>query len=171
MPAAGVGALVSVPAAALVFTLLFAIGGTAPVDPDTVLGAMLGWHIVIGIGEAVVTGLVVGERRRHPTRPRVRGARPALETRELEIRGAPPDEAAHLPRAWACWSACCSPAWRSYYASAHPDGLEYVAEQTGFIDTAEDSADRRQPVGRLLRPGASTTTGSAAAIAGVVGVV
>lgn len=28
----------------------------------------------------------------------------------------------------------------SYYASAHPDGLEYVAEQTGFIDTAEDSA-------------------------------
>lgn len=28
----------------------------------------------------------------------------------------------------------------SYYASAHPDGLEYVAEQTGFLDTAEDSA-------------------------------
>ena len=28
----------------------------------------------------------------------------------------------------------------SYYASSHPDGLEYVAEQTGFIDSAEDSA-------------------------------
>lgn len=27
----------------------------------------------------------------------------------------------------------------SYYASAHPDGLEYVAEQTGFQDQAEDS--------------------------------
>lgn len=26
----------------------------------------------------------------------------------------------------------------SYYASSHPDGLEYVAEQTGFIDTADD---------------------------------
>ncbi|WP_199286836.1 PDGLE domain-containing protein [Nocardioides houyundeii] len=26
----------------------------------------------------------------------------------------------------------------SYYASAHPDGLEYVAEQTGFLDTAEE---------------------------------
>ena len=24
----------------------------------------------------------------------------------------------------------------SYYASSHPDGLEYVAEQTGFIDSA-----------------------------------
>lgn len=24
----------------------------------------------------------------------------------------------------------------SYYASGHPDGLEYVAEQVGFLDTA-----------------------------------
>jgi cobalt/nickel transport protein len=31
----------------------------------------------------------------------------------------------------------------SYYASGSPDGLEYVAEQTGFLDTAEehDAAD------------------------------
>ena len=28
----------------------------------------------------------------------------------------------------------------SYYASAHPDGLNYVAEQTGFIDKELDSA-------------------------------
>ena len=26
----------------------------------------------------------------------------------------------------------------SYYASSHPDGLEFVAEQTGFIDSAEE---------------------------------
>lgn len=26
----------------------------------------------------------------------------------------------------------------SYYASSHPDGLEYVAEQVGFADTAEE---------------------------------
>jgi cobalt/nickel transport protein len=25
----------------------------------------------------------------------------------------------------------------SYYASAHPDGLEYVADKTGFIDSDE----------------------------------
>lgn len=28
----------------------------------------------------------------------------------------------------------------SYYASAHPDGLNYVAEQTGFIDSEKESA-------------------------------
>jgi cobalt/nickel transport protein len=27
----------------------------------------------------------------------------------------------------------------SYYASGHADGLEYVAEQVGFLDRAEDS--------------------------------
>lgn len=57
--AAAVGALLSVPAAAAVFTLLFAIGGTADVATDKVLTAMLGWHLVIGVGEAIVTALVV----------------------------------------------------------------------------------------------------------------
>ena len=28
----------------------------------------------------------------------------------------------------------------SYYASAHPDGLNYVAERTGFIDNEKESA-------------------------------
>lgn len=27
----------------------------------------------------------------------------------------------------------------SYYASAHPDGLEHVAREVGFLDRAEDS--------------------------------
>nr|WP_278259824.1 energy-coupling factor ABC transporter permease [Nocardioides convexus] len=47
------------PAAATVFTLLFAIGGTADVATGKVLTAMVGWHLVIGVGEAIVTGLVV----------------------------------------------------------------------------------------------------------------
>jgi cobalt/nickel transport protein len=33
----------------------------------------------------------------------------------------------------------------SYYASAHPDGLEHVATETGFIDQAEDSATAGSP--------------------------
>lgn len=57
--AAAAGALVSVPASAAAFTLLFAIGGTADIAIGKVLAAMLGWHLVIGVGEAVVTGLVV----------------------------------------------------------------------------------------------------------------
>ena len=87
-PAAVVAALVSVPAAAAVFTFLFAVGGAAPVDTGAVLTAMLGWHTLIGIGEAVITGLVVGSVL--TVRPDlVYGARPVLAARDLEIRTAP----------------------------------------------------------------------------------
>lgn len=84
-PAAAVGALASVPAAAAVFTLLFSVGGTAPIDTGTVLAAMLGWHTVIGIGEAVITGLVVGGVV--AVRPDLcYGARPVMAQRPLEVR-------------------------------------------------------------------------------------
>jgi cobalt/nickel transport system permease protein len=84
-PAAAVGALASVPAAAAVFTGLFALGGTAPVPLDTLLAAMLGWHALIGLGEAAITGLVVASVV--AVRPDlVYGARPLQAARELEIR-------------------------------------------------------------------------------------
>lgn len=34
----------------------------------------------------------------------------------------------------------------SYYASSHPDGLEHVADSTGFGDSAEDSAVADSPL-------------------------
>lgn len=84
-PAAAVAAFVSVPVAAAVFTGLFAIGGQAPVPLDTMLAAMLTWHLAIGIGEALITGLVVGSVV--AARPDlVYGARPAQATSTLEIR-------------------------------------------------------------------------------------
>jgi cobalt/nickel transport system permease protein len=83
--AAAVGAFLSVPVAALVFTLLFSIGGQAPVELSKVVVAMLGWHTLIGLGEAAVTGLVVASVI--STRPDlVYGARPLLAVRTLEIR-------------------------------------------------------------------------------------
>lgn len=86
-PAAAAAGLVSVPAASLVFTGLYAVGGTAPVDLGTVLVTMLGWHTLIGVGEAVITGLVVASVV--AVRPDlVHGARPLLQQRTLEIRGA-----------------------------------------------------------------------------------
>lgn len=86
-PAAAVAALVSVPVAAVAFTLLFAIGGTAPVETGKVLTAMVGWHIVIGIGEAVVTGLVIAAVM--TARPDlVHGARHLRSEQQLEIRKA-----------------------------------------------------------------------------------
>ncbi|MBA3783866.1 MAG: energy-coupling factor ABC transporter permease [Nocardioides sp.] len=84
-PAAAIGALVSVPVAATAFSALFAIGGTVPVDAGAVFTAMVGWHVVIGIGEAVITGLVIGSVV--AVRPDlVYGARPLLADCELEIR-------------------------------------------------------------------------------------
>lgn len=34
----------------------------------------------------------------------------------------------------------------SFYASSHPDGLEKVAEDVGFLDTAKDSAVSGSPL-------------------------
>ena len=86
-PAAAVGAFLSVPAAALAFTGIYAVGGTAPVPLDAVLAAMLSWHLVIGLGEATITGLVVASVV--AVRPDlVHGARDVLATRQLEIRQA-----------------------------------------------------------------------------------
>jgi cobalt/nickel transport system permease protein len=83
--AAGLAALASVPVTAVVFVALFAVGGQAPVALDTVLTAMLGWHVLIGVGEALITALVVSSVV--AARPDlVYGARPLLADRELEIR-------------------------------------------------------------------------------------
>jgi len=57
--AAFVAALVSVPTAALVFSILFAVGGTTEVPVDTLVTAMVGVHLVIGFGEAVIAALTV----------------------------------------------------------------------------------------------------------------
>jgi len=82
---AGLGALVSVPAAALVFVLLFAVGGNADVSLDKLTLVMVGVHTLIGIGEGVITFLAVGAIL--AVRPDlVYGARPLLEQRELVIK-------------------------------------------------------------------------------------
>ncbi|MBL7499609.1 energy-coupling factor ABC transporter permease [Frankia sp. CNm7] len=85
--AAGTAALVTVPLAAASFVLQFAVGGTVDLPLGGVTGAMLGVHVLIGIGEAFITAatvsLVVA------TRPDlVYGARHLLERAPLEIRGA-----------------------------------------------------------------------------------
>ncbi len=84
-PAAAVAALLSVPVAALAFTGLYAIGGEAPIPAESLATAMVGWHLLIGIGEALITFLVVGAVL--AVRPDlVYGARPALTEPDLEIR-------------------------------------------------------------------------------------
>jgi cobalt/nickel transport system permease protein len=84
-PAAALAAFVSVPCAAAAFTALYLVGGTAPIDPQALTTAMLGWHTLIGIGEAAITGLTVASIT--AVRPDlVFGARRVLAARELTIR-------------------------------------------------------------------------------------
>jgi len=57
--AAGVAAFVSVPISASAFTLQYAIGGNGTAPVETVFVAMFSTHLLIGIGEAVITMLTV----------------------------------------------------------------------------------------------------------------
>ena len=80
-----IAALVSVPASALSFVFLFAIGGTDVLDLGAVATAMLSVHVLIGIGEALITALTVSAVL--ATRPDlVWAARTNLQKQELEIR-------------------------------------------------------------------------------------
>lgn len=65
--ASALAGLVSVPATALAFVGLYALGGAAPIPLGTLTAAMIGWHALIGIGEAAITAMVVGSLVR--TRP------------------------------------------------------------------------------------------------------
>ncbi len=56
---AGVAGFVTVPASAMAFVGEYAMGGTAPVSLAAVAAAMGGVHVLIGIGEGIITGLVV----------------------------------------------------------------------------------------------------------------
>ena len=57
--AAATAGLISVPIAAVGFVFQYALGATATFSISTVLGAMVGTHILIGIGEAIITALTV----------------------------------------------------------------------------------------------------------------
>jgi len=58
--ASGIIAALSVPASALVFTLEYALGGNGSASVTTVGAAMIGVHLLIGIGEGLITAATVG---------------------------------------------------------------------------------------------------------------
>ncbi|MGZ5415569.1 MAG: energy-coupling factor ABC transporter permease [Nocardioides sp.] len=92
-PLAGIAAFVSVPVTAIAFVGLYAVGGQAPVSLTALTTAMVGWHTLIGVGEAAITGLVVGSVV--AVRPDlVYGARRVLGEKRLVIR----DSSAVPPR-------------------------------------------------------------------------
>ncbi|MDI9886528.1 energy-coupling factor ABC transporter permease [Streptomyces sp. HNM0645] len=148
-------ALVSVPASAVAFTLLYAIGGTTDVPIGTVLGAMTGVHVLIGIGEAAITAATVGAVL--AVRPDlVHGARGLSAPLKLRVDGelvdvrpesAPAPAASPRPVLLAgLVISLLLAGFVSFYASANPDGLERVAADKGIDKEVEDHAAADSPL-------------------------
>jgi cobalt/nickel transport system permease protein len=141
------GSLVSVPASAAAFTLLYGLGGIAEVPLGKVLVAMVGVHLLIGLGEALITTATVGSVL--AVRPDlVYGARGLSAPLKLRVDGELVDVPAVPAAAPArsvrpVWAAGLATAFVlagavSFYASASPDGLEKVAAEQGFDAKAEE---------------------------------
>ncbi|MGW0947136.1 energy-coupling factor ABC transporter permease [Streptomyces sp. NPDC002623] len=152
-------ALLSVPAAALAFTLIYWIGGTTDIPIGKVATAMVGVHVLIGIGEATITALTVGAVI--AVRPDlVHGARGLTQKLRLRVNGdlvdAPAEEARTAPVAartsrrtlWVTGlvTSLVLAGFVSFYASANPDGLEKVAADKGIDEKVEEHAAADSPL-------------------------
>ena len=67
--------------AALGFVLQYALGGSGGVALGTVAGAMIGVHLLIAVGEGLITGLIVGAVLR--TRPDLIYGTPAPDSQAV----------------------------------------------------------------------------------------
>ncbi|MFF9982699.1 energy-coupling factor ABC transporter permease [Streptomyces erythrochromogenes] len=154
-----VAALLSVPAAAAAFTAVYAVGGTTDVPLGKVLTAMVGVHVLIGIGEALITAATVGAVI--AVRPDlVHGARGLAAPLKLRVDGALVDAPAAAPapaaataggstkKVWATGlvTALVLAGFVSFYASANPDGLEKVAADKGIDEKVEEHAAAGSPL-------------------------
>ncbi len=137
--ATGLAAGASVVLSAMALSLEWLFGATVPVPFDTVFGAMVGVHALIGVGEGVISAVVIGA---------VLASRP-----ELVVGAGDLDEAALATsgpvnrRVFAIAGilvAVVLAAVVSQFAADGPDGLERVAEAEGLIDDeAGDGASGR----------------------------
>ncbi|PID52850.1 MAG: cobalt ABC transporter permease, partial [Micrococcales bacterium] len=178
--AAGIGAFVAVPSAALVFSTLYAAGGAVSVPMGQLVAAMLTWHLLIGVGEGLITAAVVGAvlasrpdlvhlaRRyaRSTTLVDASGAElvDTSSTSAMQSPATPPS------RRWLGITAAVSlviAGGLSMFASAHPDGLEFVAEQVGFAGAGTDSATAGSPLADYGLAG--WTSALATGAAGIIG--
>lgn len=185
--AAAAGAFLSVPSAACVFTALYAVGGTVDIPLGALATAMIGWHTVIGVGEAVITSAILGAVV--ATRPDLvyvaRGLRPDLVLIDAHgsrrtVSAAPDDTdtvGAPGPRSRSARGfltvggllTLIVAGAVSLLASANPDGLEYVGEQLGFDSAAHESAVAGSPLADYVFAG--LPSGLATSVAGLVGVL
>ncbi|MFI8928660.1 energy-coupling factor ABC transporter permease [Streptomyces sp. NPDC053474] len=176
--AAFTAALLSVPAAAAAFTLIYAVGGTTDVPIGKVATAMIGVHVLIGVGEAAITALTVGAVI--AVRPDlVHGARGLTAPLKLRVGGALVDAPAAVPapaarshrKLWAAGlvASLVLAGFVSFYASTNPDGLEKVAHDKGIDRKEEEHAAKDSPFFDYSVEGI-TDTRLSGGLAGVIGV-
>jgi cobalt/nickel transport system permease protein len=160
--ATGLAAWASVVMSSVAFSVEWLFGATAPVSFDMVLLAMVGVHGLIGIGEALISGLAVAA---------------VLVSRSDLVKGASDLSRSQLAdtkvmtKTFVIGGALVAllfAAVVSQFAVDNPDGLERVAEDTGFISSAGDHALRRSVFADYATAGISNETLSLA-VAGVVG--
>ncbi len=178
VPAAVFGALLSVPAAAAMFVVLFVLGGAAGLSIGALTASMLGWHALIGVGEAVITGLTVSAVL--AVRPDLvyaaRGLRPQLVLKRPDgslIDAAPGAVAPAAARsrgrgpllAGGGLVVVLIAGVASLVSSSDPDGLERVAESSGFAGLAD-----RHLLGDTFLADYGEVAGVPAGLAGLVGV-
>ena len=86
------------------------------------------------------------QRRRRPSRPRPRRPPPAQDPNAGDPLAGGGVVSTRRFLAVGLLLALLVAGVASFYASGHPDGLEYVAEKTGFLHTAEDSPTSDSPL-------------------------
>lgn len=172
--AVSVGAFLSVPAAALTFTVLYGIGGTAFVPLGMLAATMTGWHTLIGIGEAVITGLTLAavlavrpdlvyaaRRLRQPLQIRTSiGIAPVPHAEPRSPRPVTGFVFASLVVALTLAGAA------GLFASDRPDGLQHAARVGGFLDQARAHLSADLPLADY-----GAVAGVPVGVAGVFGVV
>jgi len=177
VPAAATGALLSVPAVAAAFLVLYAWGGEASLPLGVLTASMLGWHTLIGIGEAIITGLTVGAVV--AVRPDLvyaaRRLRPTLLVRQPDGSMVPAAVEQHSDRqpsrvrtivVVGTAVSLVLAGIVSFFANSNPDGLEYVAADQGFLATA-----REHLLGDFALADYGSVGGVPVGVAGVLGVL
>lgn len=117
---AGIAAWLSVVVASFIVALLLGFSGTSPFS--VVIPAMLGIHVLIGLGEALIT--VAALNFVMQTRPQTLKQSAALGGRGWVVVGLA------IPLIVVLFAPL---------ASAFPDGLEWVAGEKGFLATAQEA--------------------------------
>lgn len=129
--AAGIAGFASVVLSAAAFSLQWLFGATVAVPFDRVFTAMVGIHTIIGIGEGVITALTVAA---------VLAARPDLVTgaRDLGVAATPRRRGTRRFVLAGLAVALVVAVGVAQFAVDDPDGLERVAEDTGFAEAERD---------------------------------